>query len=147
MERKLTYYITNEFHNKTIEQFLKTQQFPHQAIVQMKKTPEGICRNGIWAYVNEKLIVGDTLSLTLIEDCKDSSIEPLYVPLSIIYEDEDLLIIDKAANMPIHPSQNNYENTLANAAAYYYETTQNIPFTFRCINRLDKDTTGLTILA
>ena len=49
--------------------------------------------------------------------------------------------------MPIHPSQNNYDNTLANAAAYYYEELQHIPFTFRCINRLDRDTTGLTILA
>ena len=49
--------------------------------------------------------------------------------------------------MPIHPSQNNYDNTLANAAAYYYEITQNTPFVFRCINRLDRDTTGLTILA
>lgn len=146
MERKLTYYITDEFHNKTIEQFLKAQQFPHQAIVQLKKTPEGICRNGIWAYVNEKLIAGDTLSLTLIEDCKDSSIEPLYVPLSIIYEDEDLLIIDKAANMPIHPSMNHHEGTLANGLMYYFSEKGN-DFTFRCINRLDRDTSGLTIVA
>ena len=48
--------------------------------------------------------------------------------------------------MPIHPSQGNYENTLANAAAYYF-ASQNIPFTYRCINRLDRDTTGLLIIA
>ena len=48
--------------------------------------------------------------------------------------------------MPIHPSLNNYENTLANAVAYYYDS-QNIPFVFRCINRLDRDTTGVTMLA
>ena len=58
MERKLDYIITNEFHNKTIEQFLKAQEFPHQAIVQLKKTTEGILRNGTWAYVNEKLSEG-----------------------------------------------------------------------------------------
>ena len=48
--------------------------------------------------------------------------------------------------MPIHPSINHYEHTLANAVCYYYEN-QGIPYTFRCANRLDKDTTGLTIIA
>ena len=48
--------------------------------------------------------------------------------------------------MPIHPSMGNYENTLANALAYYYEQ-QERPFIFRCINRLDRDTSGLLIVA
>ena len=146
MKRKLTYLIADEFHNKTIEQFLKTQEFPHQAIVQLKKTPEGICRNGVWAYVSEKLITGDTLELTLVEDAKDSSIAPIYVPLSIVYEDEDLLVIDKGANMPIHPSMNHHEGTLANGLMHYFKE-KNEQFTFRCINRLDRDTSGLTIVA
>ena len=146
MERKLNYMITDEFHNKTIEQFLKAQEFPHQAIVQLKKTQEGICRNGIWAYVNEKLVTGDLLSLTLIEDEADTSIMPLYVPLSILYEDEDLIVLDKSANMPVHPSMNHHEGTLANGLMYYFKE-KNENFTFRCINRLDRDTSGLTIVA
>ena len=52
MERTLEYIITDEFHNKTVEQFLKYLEFPHQAIVQLKKTQEGILRNGIWAYTS-----------------------------------------------------------------------------------------------
>ena len=48
--------------------------------------------------------------------------------------------------MPIHPSMNNYGNTLANAVMWHF-AQQKIPYTFRCINRLDRDTTGLTILA
>lgn len=146
MERTLEYLITDEFHNKTIEQFLKAQEFPHQAIVQLKKTPNGILRNGIWAYVNEKLISGDKLVLHLVEDVPESSIEPLFVPLSILYEDEDLLIIDKPANMPIHPSMNHHEGTLANGLMYYFKE-QGLEFTFRAINRLDRDTSGLTIVA
>lgn len=146
MERKLNYMITDEFHNKTIEQFLKAQEFPHQAIVQLKKTQEGICLNGIWAYVNEKLVTGDLLSLTLIEDEADTSIMPLYVPLSILYEDEDLIVLDKSANMPVHPSMNHHEGTLANGLMYYFKE-KNENFTFRCINRLDRDTSGLTIVA
>lgn len=146
MERKLEYIITNEFHNRTIEQFLKAQEYPHQAIVQLKKTRNGICKNGVWAYINEKLTVGDRISLHLVEDVEESSILPIPVDLSIVYEDEDFIIINKAANMPIHPSMNHYEGTLANGLMYYYkEQGQN--FTFRCINRLDRDTSGLTIVA
>jgi len=146
MKRTLEYIITEQFHNKTIEQFLKMQEYPHQAIVQLKKTTEGILRNGVWAYVNEKLHTGDALRLTLIEEVTDSSIQPIFVPLSIVYEDEDLLIIDKPANMPIHPSMNHHEGTLANGLMYYYKE-KGLEFTFRCINRLDRDTSGLTIVA
>ena len=146
MERTLEYIISDEFHNKTIEQFLKAQEFPHQAIVQLKKTQEGILRNGIWAYVNEKLACGDLLKLHLVEDVAESSIQPIYTPLSIVYEDEDLLVIDKPANMPIHPSMNHHEGTVANGLMYYFKE-QGYDFTFRAINRLDRDTSGLTIVA
>ena len=146
MERKLEYIITDEFHNKTIEQFLKANEFPHQAIVQLKKTSEGILRNGVWAYVSEKLVAGDTLSLHLVEDVAPSSIEPIYVPLTILYEDEDLLVIDKPADMPVHPSMNHHEGTLANGLMYYFKE-QGQDFTFRAVNRLDRDTSGLTMVA
>ena len=146
MERKISYTITNEFHNKTIEQFLKAQEYPHQAIVQLKKTQEGILRNGIWAYVNERLCEGDILTLHLVEEETESSIQPVYVPLDIVYEDDDLLVLNKPANMPIHPSMNHYEGTLANGLMHYFQE-QGEPFTFRCINRLDRDTSGLTIVA
>ena len=146
MERRLEYIITNEFHNKTVEQFLKALEFPHQAIVQLKKTPEGIVRNGVWAYTSEKLNPGDVLSLHLVEDVPESSIAPIYVPLNIVYEDEDLLVIDKPANMPIHPSMNHHEGTVANGLMYYFKE-QGKAFTFRAINRLDRDTSGLTMVA
>ncbi len=146
MERKLEYRITDEFHNKTIEQFLKHQEFPHQAIVQLKKTHEGILKNGVWAYINEKLETGDVLSLHLVEDKTDTSIQPLSMDLDIVYEDEDIIIIDKPANMPIHPSMNHHEGTLANGLLYYF-AEKGETFTFRCINRLDRDTSGLTIVA
>ena len=146
MERTLDYIITDEFHNKTVEQYLKSLGFPHQAIVQLKKTHEGILRNGVWAYTSEKLASGDTLSLHLVEAVPESSIEPLYVPLNIVYEDEDLLIIDKPANMPMHPSMNHHEGTVANGLMHYFKE-QGKEFTFRAINRLDRDTSGLTMVA
>ena len=145
MERKLEYMITDEFHNKTIEQFLKAKEFPHQAIVQLKKTQEGILRNGVWAYVTEKLETNDKLELFLVEDSADTTIWPIPMEIPIVYEDEDLIIVDKPANMPIHPSMNHHEGTLANGLLYYYQA-KGQEFTFRCINRLDRDTSGLTIV-
>ena len=68
------------------------------------------------------------------------------LPLDIVYEDEDLLVINKPAGMPIHPSLHNYDNSLGNALAWYFKK-QGKPFVFRCINRLDRDTSGLTIVA
>ena len=146
MTRILEYQITEQFHNMTIGNFLKTLGFSHQCVIALKKQEKGILLNGIWAYVNTLLSEGDTLTLTLSEDESSEKIPPVYLPLHILYEDEDILVLNKPADMPIHPSLNNYENTLANAVAYYYDS-QNIPFVFRCINRLDRDTTGVTMLA
>ena len=146
MTRILEYQITEQFHNMTIGNYLKTLGFSHQCVIALKKQEKGILLNGIWAYVNTLLSEGDTLTLTLSEDESSEKIPPVNLPLHILYEDEDILVLNKPADMPIHPSLNNYENTLANAVAYYYDS-QNIPFVFRCINRLDRDTTGVTMLA
>ena len=71
---------------------------------------------------------------------------PRPVPFSVVYEDDDILVVDKPADTPIHPSIGNYENTLANGIAWYFEQ-KGEPFVYRCINRLDRDTTGLIVLA
>lgn len=147
MERKLFFLITEHHENMTIHDFLKSQGFSSQNIIELKKMNRSILVNNEWMYVNYRLQKGDNLLIHIQENSSNEKILPIDLPFPILYEDEDIVIIDKPANMPSHPSQNNYDNTLANAAAFYYEKIQNIPFTFRCINRLDKDTTGLTILA
>ncbi|MDD6812421.1 MAG: RluA family pseudouridine synthase [Lachnospiraceae bacterium] len=146
MTRTLTYSITTNQENMTIGQFLKAQGYSRQNIIALKKLPDSILVNGRWEYVTYSLKAGEQLTIIIQEDASSEKIVPVKLPLSIIYEDEDMLVVNKPANMPIHPSLNNYENTLANAVAYYYKE-QNLPFVFRCINRLDRDTTGLTILA
>ena len=75
-----------------------------------------------------------------------ASIIPVPLHLDILYEDEDILVLNKPADMPVHPSAGNYENTLANGVAWYYQQ-QGEAFVYRCINRLDRDTTGVLVLA
>lgn len=146
MTRDLEYKITAQDNGVTISEYLKKQGFSHAVIVQLKKIPESILLNGKWEYMGTRLNDGDCLFIHFEETDGSENIVATNLPLSICYEDEDILVVNKPADMPIHPSINNYDNTLANAVCHYYQT-QGIPYTFRCVNRLDRDTTGLTILA
>ena len=146
MKRILKYTIPKEFEGNSLLTFLKEKQYSSQIITHLKHTENGILLNGVWGRVRDILHENDVLTITLIETEPSENIVPTNLPLDIVYEDEDLMVINKGADTPIHPSQGNYDNTLANAVAYYYEQ-KNEPFTYRCINRLDRDTTGLLILA
>lgn len=93
-----------------------------------------------------RLCSGDLLTVHIREMVSSPKIPPVPLPLDIVYEDEDLLVVNKPADMPIHPSMRNYTHSLGNAVAWYF-ANQNCPFVFRCINRLDHNTSGLTIIA
>ena len=146
MNRVLTYEITAEQAGTKIGDFLRTAGYSRHVIIHLKKTENGILLNGEWAYVGQFLKEGDHLEIRIIESESSEQIVPAELPLDIVYEDEDLLIINKPADMPIHPSINNYDNTLANALMWYYQQ-KGETFVYRCINRLDRDTTGLLIVA
>lgn len=146
MKRIFHYLIPEEFNGETLLSYLKHLKYSSQIITHLKRTEKGILLNGVWGRVRDTLHTDDTLTITLVETETSDNIVAFKLPLSIVYEDEDLLIINKSADTPIHPSQGNYDNTLANAVMYYYEQ-QGINFVYRCINRLDRDTTGLLILA
>lgn len=145
-KRTLQYRITESDTYSNIHELLKAHGYSSTVIRHLKETENGIQRNGVWSRVYEPLCSGDTVTILLTEEASSENIVPTPLPLDIVYEDEDLLIINKPAGMPIHPSQGNYDNTLANACAYYFQQ-KGEPFTYRCINRLDRDTTGLLILA
>lgn len=146
MKRVFSYEIQEKFDNCALSHFLKEQQYSSQIITHLKRTENGMLLNGEWARVRDILHTNDVLTIQLIETESSENIVPTPLPLHIVYEDEDILVINKAADTPIHPSQGNYDNTLANAVAYYYQQ-KGESFTYRCINRLDRDTTGLLILA
>lgn len=146
MKRTFTYQITPADAGHSIERFLKEQGFSGQNMIDLKKMPKSILVNGIWEHVTYSLQPLDILEICIEEKEASQKVVPVDIPLDIIYEDDDLLVVNKPADMPVHPSMGNYENTLANAVAWHYASKE-IPFVFRCINRLDRNTTGLTIIA
>ena len=84
-----------------------------------------------------------------IPELKPSSLEPQHIPLSIVYEDGDLLVVDKAAGMTVHPAPGHPDGTLVNALLAHCPDLQGIAGTVRpgIVHRLDKDTSGLMVVA
>ena len=146
MNRTIEYIIEKEDAGLRIEQFLKRRGYSSKNLAAIKRMPKSVIVNGEHFYMRQELKEGDRLSIHIMETESSEKVPPTEIPLNIVYEDEDIIVINKPAHMPIHPSLNNYTNSLANALAWYYKK-QNKPFVFRCCNRLDRDTSGLTVVA
>lgn len=146
MNRTISYDIDSHSEGLRVEQFLRRKGYSAQNLSTIKRMPESILVNGVHYYMKQTLKAGDRLLVRIQETESSRNIPPVCAPLSVAYEDEDLIVINKPAGMPIHPSLNNYTNSLANALAWYYQQ-QGKPFIFRCCNRLDRDTSGLTVVA
>ena len=129
-----------------IEEFLRSRGYSKHLIIQLKLSPDGITIGGEKVYVTHVLKEGEILTIRLNETDTSENIVPTQMPLDIVYEDEDLFVINKPAGLPIHPSQGHYDHTLANGMAWYC-AQHGEPFVYRAINRLDRDTTGALILA
>lgn len=146
MDRVLEYEIPSEYDGANITTVLKQHfKISTNLIKDLKKYKEGIQVNGEHKRVVDLAAKGDILKIT-IRDTASENIVPTDIPLDIVYEDEDVLVINKTSNMPTHPSMGNYENSLANGVMYYYKS-KGEERVFRAVNRLDKDTSGLMAVA
>ena len=146
IKKQLSYKITTEDAGRTVEQFLRRKGYSHHLVVHLRNTPFGLTVGGETIYTIHRLQEGEVLSATLVEEENSQNIVPVKLPLDIVYEDEDIMVVNKAAGVPIHPSQGHFDNTLANAVAWYFRE-KGEPIVYRAINRLDRDTTGLLVLA
>ena len=149
MKQTFIYEITEKESGKTVEQFLRSHGFSRRLIIRLRKTESGIClgeQGSLPVYTTRVLKSGDCLTIRLSDDAPSEGIVPVKQDFQMVYEDEDLMVINKPAGMPVHPSQGNFYNTLANGIAWYFQE-KGEPFTFRAVNRLDRDTTGLLLIA
>ena len=97
---------------------------------------------------NYKLKLGDEIIVTLPEP-QPLDVQPENIPLDIIYEDEDVVVVNKARGMVVHPAAGNYSGTLVNALLYHCKNLSGINGVIRpgIVHRLDKDTSGIMICA
>lgn len=93
----------------------------------------------------EKLYGGEQLSLS-VEVKSEARWEAENIPLNVVYEDDDIIVINKPAGLVVHPAAGNYTGTLLNALLYHYPDNAALPRA-GIVHRLDKDTTGLMVVA
>ena len=134
-----------------IDKFLNTRM----GNVSRCKIQQGI-ENG-FVKVNESVIKsnykvhpGDVITVSLPKPPRDTEVKPEKIPLNIMYEDDHLLIINKAPGMVVHPAYNNWSGTLVNALAYHFQNLPQLPGNEGkpgLVHRIDKDTSGLLVIA
>ena len=142
---EITYTI--EENNKTIKQILKERLFISDRLLTFLK------KNSLILYNNDKITnlnilarLNSTVTVDLNFEEDNNNIVPIKMDLKIIYEDEALLIIDKPAGIPVHPSILHYTNSISNGVKYYFDSI-NLKKKIRPVNRLDRNTSGIVIFA
>lgn len=156
MERKISYIVTSDDEYLTIEKILqKRLELTKSQIRSAKFRPDGIRLNGERSRINTRVQTGDRLEV-LLESAKEGSVQLLswksnaaesYIDVpEIIYEDEDLAVVNKPSGLIVHPAHGHYADTLANQLAEYYQS-QSVNVVIRAIGRLDKETSGAVLFA
>ena len=109
---------------------------------------EAVTVNGLPAKSSRRLRVNDVVELSLPEDAAPR-VEPEDLPLSVIYEDEHLVAIDKPADMIVHPGRGQTTGTLVAALQFHFDSLSDVGGTLRpgIVHRLDRDTTGVIVVA
>ena len=106
--------------------------------------------NGGTVKPNYKVHPDDEIIVSLPEPPRDTTIIPENIPLSVVFEDDDLLVVNKPAGMVVHPAYNNWSGTLVNALAYHFQqlpTMKGNDGRPGLVHRIDKDTSGLLVVA
>ena len=143
----MRYIIGEKDSNKTVKEILLCDIGISVSFLRhLKFIENGILLNGEHATVRRRVECGDILDIATEDEKLGSRLTPTECELDIIYEDDALVVPSKPANMPTHPSHDHHGDTLADALAYRYKNGSS-PFVFRPINRLDRNTSGLTLIA
>lgn len=145
----MTFLIDNEWAGRTVLAFVNGKlKISSSALAALKRDEMGITVDGNHVTVRYVLREGQLLALNekdSFEDVNDT-IAPVDIKLDIVFENDDIMVINKPANMPTHPSHNHHYDTVANAIAYIYEQ-RGEPLVFRPMGRLDKNTSGILVLS
>ena len=140
--------IDDPFVGKTVKDILISHLGLSRGQISFLKRSGGIRVNSQEVTVRYMLSLSDELELDLEDKAEDINpmIEPVFHELDILYEDTDIICINKPSGMATHPSHNHHGDTRANALVYYYKE-KGKPFVFRAVNRLDRETSGVVLIA
>lgn len=126
-----------------LEEFLAKQNLSKRLFRRLYRQ-KNIYVNGEFVRKDINLLKGDRVAIYMENEEDDT--RPEAMDLDILYEDYDMLVLNKPANMVVHPTKSHQTNTLSNGIAHYFKEN-NIKRKVRFVNRLDMDTTGVLIVA
>lgn len=142
--RILSYTVEDNQEMSVQDYLYSIHGYSRRIITRLKQTRGDIQLNGEHIRMIDPVHAGDIITVRLYEKTYIQPNAELYV--QVVYEDEDVIIYNKPPHMPVHPSRNHQHDTLANAFAQLMHT-RGVQATFRPINRLDRDTSGLCVVA
>ena len=150
MTRRIVYEMKENYMTlsrpASCSEFLRARGFSRHLLTYLRHHENTLFLNGESVYTNHPVRKGDVLEVIFTDEISSERIVPNPMDLNIVYEDDDILVLDKPPFLPIQPSIGHYEYTLGNGVVAYYDK-QGIPFVYRCVNRLDRNTSGLVIVA
>jgi 23S rRNA pseudouridine1911/1915/1917 synthase len=114
-------------------------------VIRLKRKEDGILLNGVRTPVNAKVRAGDRVEVRLPEETA-GAIEPEPIPIDVLYEDDDLLVVNKPAGLVVHPTRGFHGGTLANGVIHHWRQ-RGLSIRFRPVHRLDRDTSGVLAIA
>ena len=142
----LSYQIDKDEHYDNVLHVLKEQFLLSDRLITKLKKANKIYLNSLPTYTKKSVTVGDTVSVLIDFEEDNSNIVASNIPLNIIYEDDYLLVLNKPANIAIHPSILHFDNSLSNGVKFYFDKL-GLKKKIRIVNRLDRNTSGIVILA
>ena len=143
MGKVISISIDSAMHGHRIEYVLKRElKLSSSLIKRLKREENAIMLNGVHSPVVYKVCKGDTLVVN-IKGKESENVIPANIPLDILWEDEDILVVNKSGSMPVHPSGFHKTDTLANAVMNHVGTRE----TVHIITRLDRETSGVVLVA
>ena len=146
MERKIDCVIGDEFSGKPVKVYLRrVMHMSARTVNILKNDPLGLLLNGEHVRTVDPLTAGDVLSIRL--PAEENGIAPMpFDDLRVVYEDADVMVVNKPAGLAVHPTHNHQGDTLANMVAGYLKSKDE-NCVFRAVGRLDKQTSGLVLIA
>lgn len=142
----LIYKIKDNEHFDNLKEVLKTKfEISDRLLIKLKKKDLIFLNNSV-ANIKSPVNSNDVVEISFNYDEDNTNVVPTKMNLKIVYEDDSLLVLNKPAGYPIHPSMLHFEDSISNGVRYYFDSI-GLHKKIRPVNRLDKDTSGLVIFA
>lgn len=142
--REIEFKITSEYQGRQIREFLRDFGVSSSLLSKLKRTENGITVNAKFARAVDILNENDILKIVIADS--GSMPSPAKMDIEICYEDEDIIVLNKPPFLPVHESRNHIGDTLSNFVAYHLGK-EGEHTAFRAVFRLDRDTSGLVMVA